>query len=74
MCPKVKKYENYMGKIVIFCFQTNLTFNEIGTDVGANLLPFWLDFAFLDYLGAPCGRLGAVLGTSRAALPPPQEA
>ena len=35
---------------------------------------FGLIFAFLEYLGAPWGRLGAVLGTSGAALPPPQEA
>ena len=35
---------------------------------------FGLIFAFLEYLGAPWGRLGAVLGTSGAALPPSQEA
>ena len=45
-----------------------------GTDVGANLVPFWLDFSFLEYLGAPWGRLGAVFGTSGAALAPSQKA
>ena len=35
---------------------------SFGIDFGANLVPFWLDFAFLEYLGALWGRLGDVRG------------
>ena len=66
MPPKVKKYEIYIGKIVIFCFQTILTLMSFGIDFCANLVPFWLDFCVLGVswgaLGPSWGRLGDVRG------------
>ena len=66
MPPKVKKYEINIGKIVIFCFQTILTFSELWKsfwcELGSILAWFLRSWSILGRLGPSWGRLGDVRG------------
>ena len=68
MSPKVKKYEIYIGRIIILSFQTILTFHEIWNrfwcELASILAWFLRSWTIL-------GRLGAVLGPSWERLGPP---